>query len=64
MFYDFSKNEIESLKSEITIGVVIRSKIKYTKRTLLIKLKKLKFIARVGAGMGRILMSLMRNQRE
>jgi len=47
LFYDLSKEEIENKIGEYD-GVVIRSKIKFT-REIIDKAKKLKFIARVGA---------------
>jgi len=52
LFYDLSKEEIENKIGEYD-GVVIRSKIKFT-REIIDKAKKLKFIARVGAGMENI----------
>lgn len=52
LFYYLSKEEIENKIGEYE-GAVIRSKIKFTKE-LIDKAKKLKFIARVGAGMENI----------
>ena len=52
LLYDLTKEEIENKIGDYE-GVVIRSKIKFTKE-LIDKGKKLKFIARVGAGMENI----------
>ena len=49
LLYDLSKEDIENKIGDYD-GVVIRSRIKLTKEVL-DKAKKLKFIARVGAGM-------------